>query len=156
MLLHEDPKVFKAKCEAASLGCAQCQAVILPNPPKGDPFSSGPYRGRFLCSDCWTIVYAEHPEQLADSESVAYCKREADRIRSERAAKSGELLYQEGGSKAVLTSRGTLLLHIEPAPGHLTTEFDCDRFAILLRALQSVDTKNIQGFSLTSLQDQIR
>lgn len=154
MILHEDPKVYQAKVDAAKLGCAECGGKIK-SPPVGDPFSSGPYRGRYLCPDCWTIVYADHPEQLADAESVAYCKREAERIKTERAAKLGETLYQEGQSRAVLTARGTLLLHLEVAPGHLTTEFDPDRFALLLRALREVDSKNISGYSLSTLRDNI-
>lgn len=152
MILHEDPKVYAAKVEAAALGCAECKGSIK-SPPVGDPFSSGPYRGRYLCPDCWTLVYADHPEHLADAASVAYCKREADRIRTERAAKLGEILYQEGGSRAVLTQRGTLLLHLEGPPGYLPTEFDADRFALLLRALKEVDLKNIQGFSIKPLRE---
>jgi hypothetical protein len=154
MILHEDPKAYAAKVEAAKLGCAECKASVK-NPPVGDPFSSGPYRGRYLCSDCWTIVYAEHPEMLADPESVSFCKREAERIKTERAAKAGEVLYEEGPSRAVLTARGTLLLHLEVTPGHLGAEFDPDRYALLLRALKQVDTMNIVGYSLSTLRDNI-
>lgn len=153
------------KIEVAKLGCPKCGGEIKypPSPlggvsercPAGDPFSKGEYKGRYLCSDCWIIIYSEHPEQLADQVTVAYCTREAERIKTERAAKAQEVLYQEGGSRAVLTARGTLLLHLEATPGHLATEFDPDRFALLLRALKEVDTKNIQGYSLSTLRDNI-
>jgi hypothetical protein len=155
MLLHEDPKVFAAKCAAAALGCAECSGKIK-NPPVGEPFSAGPWRGRYLCPDCWTIFYAEHPEHLADQESIDYCRKEAERIKSDRLAEKGEILYQENGSKVVLTGRGTILFHLEPAPGRLQMEFDAERFALLLRSLQIVDSKNIMGFSLTGLQDSVR
>lgn len=156
MLLHEDPKEFAAKCAAAELGCAECSGKIKTPPEGGAPFSSGPWRGRYLCADCWTIFYAEHPEHLADQESIDYCRREAEQIKSDRAAKKGEILHQEGPNKVVLTHRGTILFHLEPDPGQLRMEFDAERFALLLRCLQMIDSKNIVGFSLTGLQDAVR
>lgn len=83
--LPGDPKEYQARVRAAKLGCGVCGAALhRRESPAGDPFSTGGYKGRYWCSDCWTLWYDEHPEHLADDESRQYIAKEAERIRSDR------------------------------------------------------------------------
>lgn len=145
--IHEDAAEYRFKCEAAREGCALCKAPIR-NPPVGPPFSSGPNRGRYFCMDCWTIYWSEHPGDLADPESVAYCKQEAEDIKLRRIVSSGELIFSEGDSRVVLTPRGLIAIHLEKKPGHSMGEYGPERFGLLLRAIQAVADKNIVGYQI--------
>ena len=128
---------LKAKDAAARLGCPQCQGPIR-MPPAGDPFSQGPNRGRYLCADCWTLYWDEHPEDLADDKSREYVREEAKQIRLKRGA---EVLYEEGQSRVYLSSRGTIVFDIRSAVKTAENEFDPERFQMLVRAVKAVDGK---------------
>lgn len=128
---------LKARDAAAKLGCAQCQGPIRV-PPAGDPFSQGPYRGRYLCADCWTLYWDEHPEDLADDASRQYVREEAKQIRLKRGA---EVLYEEGQNRVYLSNRGTLVFDIRSAVQTAENEFDPERFQLLVRAVKAVSGK---------------
>ena len=110
----------------------------------GNPFASGPHEGRYWCLACWMLYWSEHPECLADEESRRHVQKEARLILLER--KGLEVLYQEGDSRVCLTERGTLLFQIKPGQGMIAEEYDPDRFALLARAMQAIDTKEIAGY----------
>ena len=143
----EDRESRELAIKAAMLGCAICGAPVRV-PPAGDPFSSGPWRGRFLCADCWVLYYSEHTEHLADQATVTFIKKEAERIRLERASQGAEVIFQEGASSVVLTSNGTLAFNLERTEGRAPEEYDTARFELLLRALEAVHQAGVAGFSL--------
>jgi len=128
---------LKAKDAAARLGCPQCQGPIRV-PPAGDPFSQGPNRGRYLCAECWTLYWDEHPEDLADEESRQYVREEAKQIRLKRGA---ELLFEEGRNRVYLSNRGTLVFDIKSAVPTAENEYDPERFQLLARALRAISGK---------------
>lgn len=144
---------YEVKMTAVRQGCAQCEGEIAVSPsgPAGDPFSSGPWRGRYLCGSCWTLYYSEHPEHLADKATFEFMKKEAEGIRLARATKGAELIFEEGKSRAYLTSSGTVAFQIERHEGLAMEEFDTDRFRILALAMQAVDKAAIPGFSLGAI-----
>lgn len=137
-----DPAAFATAISAAKKGCAQCGGPIR-IPPSGDPFSSGGWRGRYLCADCWTLWWDEHPEDLADGASREYVSGQARHIRLRRGS---ELLFEENESRVFLTERGTLLFALKAQDGCAPDEFDPARFDLLLRALRAVDTKGVSGY----------
>lgn len=144
----EEERDLKAEAvQAAMLGCAQC-GDRLRVPPAGDPFSGGPWRGRYLCADCWTLYYSEHPEHLADQPTVEFVRKEAEEIRLKRATKDAEIVFEEGKSRAYLTSNGTVAFQIERHEGLAVLEFDVNRFRLLVLAIRSIDQAAIPGFSL--------
>lgn len=146
MIFYEDPKVYKAKMESARKGCCECRGPVR-MPPCGDPFPAGPYKGLYRCADCWTIFWSEHPEDLADPESIEYCRAEARRIRAERIQKGAELVYARGEVRAFLSERGTLVLDLPRGIGQADFEFDPERFQALLELVRAVEAERIPGFS---------
>jgi len=72
---------YKIRVAAANLGCGICGGTIVDPVDGGDPFSGGPYQGRYWCASCWTLYYAEHPEHLADESTKKFIALEAAEIR---------------------------------------------------------------------------
>jgi hypothetical protein len=135
---------------AARKGCGKCQAPIpwflSGQPPAGEPFKNGQYKGRFWCSECWVLYWDSHPQDLTDEASRDYVAQEASAI---RLRKNSEMLYNDDdGTRVFLTERGTVVLSIALAEGCAPNEFDPGRFALLLKALQALDASQIMGFSL--------
>lgn len=114
----------------------------------GEPFSSGPHRGRFWCMSCWVLYWSEHPDCLSDEMSRRQVAEEARLILLER--KGLEVLFQEGDHTIFLTDRGTLLFDLKPGQGMRAEEYDPERFAVLARALQAVDLKDIAGYQFSA------
>ena len=133
----ESPAQYMAKIGAARKGCAIC-AGALRIPPAGDPFSQGPYCGRYLCADCWTLYWAEHPEDLADEESRQYVREEARQIRLKRGA---ELLFEEGTNRVYLSPRGTLVFDVHGCVETAPNEFDPERFQFVMKAFKTIAEK---------------
>lgn len=144
-MAYSDSPAYAANLAAAGLGCGICGGLVR-TPPSSDPFSQGPYRGRYWCADCWTLYWDEHPHHLADSASRRYNASEATRIRKER---GWELLYEEGENRAYLTERGTLIMMLAPMEGFGLGEYHPEQFQTLLKILKAVDQKAIYGFTLT-------
>lgn len=141
----EDPKSYIIRVNAAKMGCALCGAQGLRIPPAGDPFSSGPYQGRYWCADCWTLYYDEHPVHLADIETRQFVSEEAKQIRLDRLRKGAELVYEDGDNRIFLTERGTLLIDLKGTVPLQPCEYDPEKFGALLRAIQGVQGK-IPGY----------
>lgn len=148
---NETPQQYMAKIAAARLGCGQCRAVIR-IPPAGPPFSSGPWRGRYLCAECWSLYWADHPEDLADQESYEYVTEEAREIRRKRESKASadgaEVLYEDGENRVFLSKRGTLLLDIRTSVKTAPNEYDPERFQALMKAIRAVSGK-VPGYEAT-------
>lgn len=142
-----DTSTYRARAAAAALGCGICGGVIVDPINGGDPFSAGPYQGRYWCDQDWTLYYDEHPEHLADEATKRYVKAEAEQIRKNR---GWELLYEEGENRVYLTERGTLLFRLSAREGYGAGEYHPDDFQMLLRALSEVDRKGISGFTFSS------
>ena len=149
-MAYSDSPAFHANEAAAALGCGVCGGSVR-MPPSSDPFSQGPYRGRYWCADCWTVYWDEHPHHLADAASRRYVAEQAREIRKTR---GWELLFEEGENRAYLTERGTLIISLAPIEGFGLGEYHPDQFQVLLRAIHEIDKKNIHGFTLTPAPDE--
>lgn len=134
----EDPKAFMARIQAARMGCGICAAAVR-IPPAGEPFSRGPYVGRYWCGDCWTLYWDEHPEHLADEESRVYVREDARRIRLKRGS---ELLYEEGENRVYRTAKGTVVFDFRTSKELALNEYDPARLAVLVKALKAIEVKN--------------
>lgn len=147
----ETPQQYMAKINAARLGCGQCRAAVR-IPPAGPPFSSGPWRGRYLCADCWTLYWADHPEDLADQETYEYVTEQAREIRRKRESKiffeGAEVLYEDGQNRVFLSKRGTLLFDIRSTVEMGPQEYDPERFQSLVKAIKAVSGK-VPGYQTT-------
>ena len=144
MLPPDDPKTYILRVNAGKLGCAICHAVLrVPagRAPAGDPFSAGPYQGRYWCADCWTLYYDEHTEHLADADTREFVSEEAKKIRLDRLRNGAEMIYQDGENRAFLTERGTILFDIPAAVVLQPMEFDPDRYNAMVKALHAVKGK---------------
>jgi hypothetical protein len=133
----EDPKFFMARINAARMGCAVCSAAVRV-PPAGDPFSKGPYIGRYWCGDCWTLYWDEHPDHLADEESRNYVREEAKRIRLKRGS---QIIFEEGENRVFRTAKGTIVFDFRTSKELALNEYDAPRMTILLRALKAIEAK---------------
>lgn len=122
---------------AAKKGCGQCLGRLR-IPPAAPPFSQGPNVGRYLCSDCWTLSWDEHPENLADQESRRYVAEDAARIRLRRKA---SVLFQEGLSTVYKSSRGTIVFDIRSKSELAPNEYDAEKLAILVKAVNEISGK---------------
>lgn len=142
-----DSMTYQVRAAAATLGCGICGGPIVDPINGGDPFSFGPYAGRYWDADCWTLYYDEHPEHLADEATRRFVKAEAEQIRKNR---GWELLFEEGDNRVYLTERGTLLFKLAAREGYGAGEYHPDDFQLLLRALTEVDHKGVPGFTFTS------
>lgn len=137
--MNEEAKAGFARIKAAQLGCAICEAPFpARNPQPGEPFSGGPYRGRYWCMACWTLYWAEHPECFCDEESRKFNAQEAKAIRIKRGA---EVLYEDGDSRVYLTPRGTVLFDIKSAVALGENEFDPERLSALAKAITAIREK---------------
>jgi hypothetical protein len=136
-MIIDTPQWMAVKIACAKKGCAMCGGLVR-NPPAGDPFSEGPYKGRYFCAECWTLFWDEHPSHLADEESRRYVAEEARQIRLRRGA---EILYEEAQARVYLSPRGTLIFDIRSAGTLEPNEFDPSRFQTMMRALQAISGK---------------
>lgn len=119
---------------AAKKGCAQCHGRLR-IPPAGPPFSQGPNVGCYLCRDCWTLYWDEHPKSLADDDSRRYVAEEAKRIRLRRQA---AVLFQDGQSTVYLSSRGTVVFDIKSTADLAPNEYDAGKLALLVKAVNEI------------------
>jgi hypothetical protein len=94
------------------------------------------------------LHWYEHPQFLVDEASRRQIAEEAKLILLDR--KGLEVLFQEGQNRISLTDRGTLLFEIKPQGDCISEEYDPERFQILIRALQAVDLKEIEGYQFTA------
>jgi len=122
---------------AAKKGCAQC-CGRLRIPPAGPPFSGGPHVGRYLCADCWTLYYAEHPEHLADDDTKAFVADEARKIQLRRQA---SVLFEEGPIRVFMSPRGTVVFEIKSNPDLAPLEFDSAKLTWLAKAVTAIQAK---------------
>ena len=97
--------------------------------------------------DCWTLYWDEHPEHLADEDSRRYNAAQAVEIRLRRGA---EVLFEEGENRVLLTHRGTLVFNIAHNQEHGLSEYDPERFGLLVRAVQGVNGK-VPGYQVESV-----
>src|SRR5262245_26347802 len=137
-----DSADYATAMSAAKKGCCDCGGAI-PIPPAGAPFSGGDNRFRYRCVGCWALYWDGHPEDLADDASRHFCSEQARTIRLKRGT---ELLFEEGDNRVFLSDRGTLILRLKPSISCGPDEYDPERFAALIRALQAVDLKEIDGY----------
>jgi len=140
----DDPKTYIVRVNAGKLGCPICHGAIrcpAGRAPAGDPFSAGPYQGRYWCADCWTLYYDEHTEHLADADTREFVSDEAKKIRLDRLRQGAEMIYEDGENRAFLTERGTILFDLKSSVPLQPSEFDPERFAALLKAVQAVKGK---------------
>lgn len=144
-MAYSDSPGYAANIAAAGLGCGICGGLIR-TPPSSDPFSQGPYRGRYWCVDCWTLYWDEHPEHLADASSRRYNAEEAAKIRKNR---GWEVLFEDGENRVYLTERGTIIILLEPKEGFGIGEYHPEQFQTLLRMIRELDQKQIYGFTLS-------
>ncbi len=133
---------LRGNIEAARIGCAKCGAEIKV-PPSGDPFQNGPWRGRYICPECWTLWWAEHPEELADETSRRYVLQEAKRILALRSAV--DTLFDENGTSVHVTGKGTFIIRIRCADGANPEEYDPERLRSLIKAIRAI-TEKIPGY----------
>lgn len=144
MLPLDDPKTPLIKINAAKRGCGICEAPVkVPQSgiPAGDPFQGGPYQGRYWCGDCWTLYYNEHPEHLADADTIEFIADEAKKIRLDRLRNGAEMIYEDGENRAFLTERGTILFDLPTAVPLQSMEFDPERFMAMMKAIHAVKGK---------------
>lgn len=145
------PTVNQTNVLSARKGCPLCGGAIkiqATGEPYGDPFLSGSYEGRYWCNPCWVLYWYEHPQFLVDEASRRQIAEEAKLILIDR--KGVEVLFQEGKNRVSLTDRGTLLFEIKAQGDCISEEYDPERFQILIRALQAVDLKEIEGYQFTA------
>ena len=140
----ENPGMISRRIPIA-VSCAQCGDKMTRDPATV-PFQAGPYKGGFLCKECWIIYWDEHPEILAAAASRQWVKSEARAIRVKRAGAGSELLFEEDGSRAYLTERGTVLVDLKRLPFGGPDEYDPARFATLLKIAQACRDKEVPGY----------
>jgi len=130
---------------AAKKGCALCCGRIRV-PPAGPPFQTGPYIGRYLCSDCWTLYYEKNPGDLADEDTKKFVVEEARRISLRRQA---SVIYEDGPNKVYVSARKTLVFEIHLNPDLAPLEFDAAKLAWFVKALVALQTKiPAEGFEI--------
>lgn len=139
----ESAVIVKTRCDAVGMGCGICQGAIK-TAPRSDPFSGGPWRGRYLCTDCWVLYWFDHPEDLADLATKQAVAEEAKQIRFKRGS---ELLYEDGVNRIFLSARGTLIFDIHSVVEHAANEYDPERFQALVKALKAVSGK-VPGYEV--------
>lgn len=125
--------------------CEGCGERIQVN-RSATPFKDGPYKGGFVCNNCFVVYLDEHPEKTTAGERGRIAK-EADAIRLQRATAHGELLFEEAEAKAWLTPRGTVFVELPRMPFGGPMDFDPDRFRTLMRMFAAVREK-IPGYEL--------
>lgn len=131
---------------AIPISCAQCGSR-MERSATASPFKDGPFKGGYFCNSCWMIYLDEHSEILADKKSRDWVEREARSIRLKRAGNGGELLFEEGESRAYLTPRGTIIIDLKRLEFGGPDEYDSDRFHMMIRMFLEV-SKRVEGFSM--------
>ena len=137
----ENPGMISRRIPIA-VSCAQCGDKMTRDPATV-PFQTGPFKGGFLCKECWVLYWDEHPEILADAASRQWVKLEARAIRVKRAGAVSELLFEEDGNRAYLTDRGTVLIDLKRLPFGGPDEYDAARFQILLKMAKAFEAKGV-------------
>jgi len=127
------------------ISCAQC-GCRMTRDPATVPFRVGPYKGGFLCRDCWVLYWDDHPEMLADAQSRQWVQGESRSIRLRRAGAGSELLFEEDGNRAYLTERGTVLIDLKRLPFGGPDEYDGARFQLLLKMAEAFKKKEVPGY----------
>lgn len=143
-LAVENPGMM-ARRAPVSLLCAQC-GVQMTRDPAATPFKTGPWKGGFLCKDCWVLYWDEHPELIADASSRGWVAQQARSIRLKRVGGGAELLFEEGPNRAYLTERGTVIVDIERLQFGGPDEYDPARFAILMKIAKACHDKQVPGY----------
>ena len=139
----ESATILKMRQDAAALGCGSCRGEVKSH-PRSNPFLTGPWRGRYLCMECWTLYWAEHPEDLSDQDTKDLVLEESKKIRLKR---ENEILYEEGQNRVYLSPRGTLIFDIHTAVETGPNEFDPERFQSLIRAIRGISGK-VPGYEV--------
>lgn len=124
------------------VSCIQCGEKMTRDPATV-PFQTGPYKGGFLCTECWVLYWDEHPEILADAASRQWVKAQARAILIKRAGAGSELLFEEDGNRAYLTDRGTVLIDLKRMPFGGPDEYDASRFQMLLKMAKAFEAKGV-------------
>jgi len=124
------------------VSCIQCGDKMTRDPATV-PFQTGPYKGGFLCGECWVLYWDEHPEILADAASRQWVKAQARAILIKRAGAGSELLFEEDGNRAYLTDRGTVLIDLKRMPFGGPDEYDAARFQMLLKMAKAFEAKGV-------------
>jgi len=137
----ENPGMISRRIPIA-VSCAQCGDKMTRDPATV-PFQTGPFKGGFLCKECWVLYWDEHPEILADAASRQWVKLEARAIRVKRAGAGSELLFEEDGNRAYLTDRGTVLIDLKRLPFGGPDEYDAARFQMLLKMAKAFEAKGV-------------
>jgi hypothetical protein len=137
----ENPGMISRRTPVPVL-CAQC-GDRMTRDPATVPFQTGQYKGGFFCRECWILYWDEHPEILADAASRQWVLVEARAIRVKRAGAGSELLFEEDGSRAYLTERGTVLIDLKRLQFGGPDEYDAGRFQILLKMAKAFQEKQV-------------
>ncbi len=140
----ENPRILARKIPIP-ISCAQCGAKTKRS-STARPFQDGPFKGGFLCGECWILFWDDHPEVLADAKSRQWAAREARAIRVKRAGAGSELIFDEDGNRAYLTPRGTILIDLKRLPFGGPDEYNPERFKILSRMFEAAGRKGILGY----------
>lgn len=115
--------------------CVSCNEELRKLRPGSKPFKDGPYKGGYVCTDCYILSLDE------DSKAQASVRLEANKIRAKRAQWRKELLFDDPDGKAWLTDRGTILLEIKKLSFGAPEEFDAARFQVFVRAFKEIAKK---------------
>lgn len=128
--------------------CARsdCKSSMQNPRASGEPFKDGPYKGGFLCLECWVLEWDENSWYLADENTRDWVSEEAGRIRDRRL--SSEVVFRSGANVAHLTSRGTVRIHLERPPHCSADEYDPDRLRMLQRALAKILENMPEGWTI--------
>jgi hypothetical protein len=127
------------------VSCAQCGSRMTRD-PSTVPFRVGPFKGGFLCRECWILYWDDRPELLADVKSRQWVSGQAREIRLKRVGDGSELLFEDGESRAFLTDRGTVLVDLKRLPFGGPDEYDGERFKILLKMAKAFQEKLVPGY----------
>lgn len=126
------------------VNCAKCGSRMQ-REPGALPFSKGPYKGGFLCSDCWILSWDENPNVIGDAQTRNWVAQKAREVRLTRVGSGSEMLFEDGKTRAYLTARGTILVDLERLPFGGPDEFDPDRYQTMMKIFDAV-RKTVTGY----------
>lgn len=138
-LRNDNPATVERWRRAFPVACARCDRAVQIR-RGAEPFRRGPYKGRFLCLDCFVLHQDENPGPTSTPEQRLRLREEADKIRLERGDR-GELLYQDAEVTAWLTPRGHIWLDLKRTPFAGPEEFDAFRYRAMMRAFKAAGEK---------------